>query len=180
MLQHRIFCVKLQLHFGGDFHEIAVPAYDGAEPTVLDLMVIIERDFRVPRVLQHLIFHGQELHPHPNDPLSRFGIKNLATVRLVGRMAPADLIPQINAQYQKPTDITDSSTASNLSIQQDSIEKTNSVATQYEPPIDFDESLQIILPERMVSPRGDGEGEVSQRSSTNGTNSTTSALESNR
>jgi hypothetical protein len=99
MYQPRVFCVKLQLHFGGDIHEISVPAYDGAEPTVGDLMNVVERDFRVPRALQNLAFHGQELHPHPNEPLSRFGIKNLGVVRLVGRMAPPDMIQQINAQY---------------------------------------------------------------------------------
>ena len=100
MYQPRVFSVKLQLHFGGDVHEISVPAYDGAEPTVSDLTNVIERDFRVPRALQHLVFHGQELHTRLNEPLSRFGIKNLATIRLVGRMAPVDMIPQINAQYQ--------------------------------------------------------------------------------
>jgi hypothetical protein len=99
MYQPRVFCVKLQLHFGGDIHEISVPAYDGAEPTVADLMNLVERDFRVPRALQNLVFHGQELHPHPNEPLSRFGIKNLGVIRLVGRMAPPDMIQQINAQY---------------------------------------------------------------------------------
>src|ERR1700733_3748334 len=99
MYQPRIFCVKLQLHFGGDIHEISVPAYDGAEPTVADLMNVVERDFRVPRALQNLAFHGQELHPNPNAPLSRFGIKNLGSVRLVGRMAPPDMIQQINSQY---------------------------------------------------------------------------------
>jgi hypothetical protein len=99
MFQPRVFCVKLQLHFGGDIHEISVPAYDGAEPTVADLMNVVERDFRVPRALQNLVFHGQELHAHPNEPLSHFGIKNLGAIRLVGRMAPPDMIQQINAQY---------------------------------------------------------------------------------
>ena len=99
MYQPRVFCVKLQLHFGGDIHEISVPAYNGAEPTVSDLMNLVERDFRVPRALQNLVFHGQELHPRPNEPLSHFGIKNLGIIRLVGRMAPPDMIPQINAQY---------------------------------------------------------------------------------
>ena len=99
MYQPRIFCVKLQLHFGGDIHEISVPAYNGAEPTVTDLMNVIERDFRVPRALQNIVFHGQDLHPYPNESLSRFGIKNLGVIRLVGRMAPPDMIQQINAQY---------------------------------------------------------------------------------
>jgi hypothetical protein len=103
MFQPRVFCVKLQLHFGGDIHEISVPAYDGAEPTVADLMNVVERDFRVPRALQNLVFHGQELHPHPSEPLSRFGIKNLGVIRLVGRMAPPDMIQQINAQYNLNT-----------------------------------------------------------------------------
>ncbi|CAF1211963.1 unnamed protein product [Didymodactylos carnosus] len=94
----RIFCVKLQLHFGGDVHEINVPAYNGAEPTVLDLMNVIERDFRVPKALQTIVFTGQDLHQYPNEPLSRFGIKNLATIRLVGRMAPPNMINQINAE----------------------------------------------------------------------------------
>lgn len=99
MYQPSVFCVKLQLHFGGDVHEISVPAYGGAEPTVTDLMNVVERDFRVPRVLQNLVFHGQDLHLYQNEPLSRFGIKNGATIRLVGRMAPPDLINQINAQH---------------------------------------------------------------------------------
>ena len=107
MYQPSVFCVKLQLHFGGDVHEIAVPAYGGAEPTVSDLMNVVERDFRVPRVLQNLVFHGQDLHLYTNEPLSRFGIKNGAAIRLVGRMAPPDMINQINAQhnaysYQQP------------------------------------------------------------------------------
>ena len=108
MYHPSVFCVKLQLHFGGDVHEISVPAYGGAEPTVTDLMTVVEQNFRVPRVLQNLVFHGQDLHLYTNEPLSRFGIKNGATIRLVGRMAPPDLINQINAQhnayaYQQPS-----------------------------------------------------------------------------
>lgn len=99
MYQPRVFCVKIQLHFGGDIYEISVPAYDGAEPTVTDLMNVVERDYRVPRALQNLVFHGQELHQRLNEPLSRFGIKNGAAVRLVGRMVPPDMVPQINAQF---------------------------------------------------------------------------------
>ena len=99
MYQPSVFCVKLQLHFGGDVHEISVPAYGGAEPNVTDLMNVVERDFRVPRALQNLTFHGQDLHVYVNEPLSRFGIKNGGTIRLVGRMAPPDLIYQINAQH---------------------------------------------------------------------------------
>jgi len=99
MYQPSIFCVKLQLHFGGDIHEISVPTFGGAEPTVSDLMDVIERDFRVPRALQHISFHGQELHPLLNEPLSRFGIRNGVAIRLVGRMTPPDLIQQINNQY---------------------------------------------------------------------------------
>ncbi len=155
MFQPRVFCVKLQLHFGGDIHEISVPAYDGAEPTVADLMNVVERDFRVPRALQNLVFHGQELHPHPNEPLSRFGIKNLGVVRLVGRMAPPDMIQQINAQYNinsyQPTNYNQQQ--SNYTPQQSTIatfhttekslpyyyetfqhEQRPSVGTQYDPP----------------------------------------------
>ena len=99
MYQPTVFYVKLQLHFGGDIHEISVPAYGGAEPTVADLMNVVERDFRVPRALQNLVFHGQDLHMRSNEPLSRFGIKNGGAIRLVGRMAPPDVIQQINAQY---------------------------------------------------------------------------------
>lgn len=94
-----IFCVKLQLHFGGDIHEISVPSFGGAEPTVSDLMTVIERDFRVPRVLQNITFHGQVLHPLSNEPLSCFGIRNGVAVRLVGRMTPPDMVQQINNQY---------------------------------------------------------------------------------
>lgn len=99
MYQPTVFCVKLQLHFGGDVQEITIPAYGGAEPTVTDLINIIERDFRVPRVLQNLTFHGQDLHTYPNEPLSRFGIKNGGAIRLVGRMARPDMINQINSQH---------------------------------------------------------------------------------
>jgi hypothetical protein len=99
MYQPRVFCVKLQLHFGGDVHEISVPAYGGAEPTVDDLMNVVERDYRVPRALQNLVFHGQELHGYVNEPLSRFGIKNGAAIRLVGRMVPPQLVQPINHQY---------------------------------------------------------------------------------
>ena len=99
MFQPSVFCIKLQLHFGGDVHDISVPTYNGAEPTVNDLMSVIERDFRVPRVLQTLVFHGQDLHPYPNEPLSRFGIKNGVPIRLVGRMTPPDMVQKINNQY---------------------------------------------------------------------------------
>ena len=171
MYQPRVFCIKLQLHFGGDVHEIAVPAFDGAEPTVLDLMSVIERDFRVPRVLQHLVFHGQELHSRSSEPLSRFGIKNLATIRLVGRMAPAELIPQINAQYQTNNLMSGNSSSSqqlaktvtSQTLEQSSsyayekfpTERMNTVGTQYDPP--------ILTPERMASPNSD-RGQVSERS----------------
>jgi hypothetical protein len=148
MYQPRIFCVKLQLHFGGDIQEISVPAYDGAEPTVADLMNVVERDFRVPRALQNLVFHGQELHPRPNEPLSRFGIKNLGAVRLVGRMAPPDMIQQINTQYnvnsyqqpyypQQPTTIptfyTNEQNFPNY-YEQFQYEQKPSVGSQYDPP----------------------------------------------
>ena len=99
MYQPSIFCVKLQLHFGGDIQEISVPTFGGAEPTVSDLMNVIERDFRVPRALQNITYHGQELHSLSNEPLSRFGIRNGVAIRLVGRMTPPDLIQQINNQY---------------------------------------------------------------------------------
>jgi hypothetical protein len=152
MYQPRVFCIKLQLHFGGDIHEISVPAYDGAEPNVGDLMNVVERDFRVPRALQHLVFHGQELHPHPTEPLSRFGIKNLGTIRLVGRMAPPDMIEQINAQYnlnsnqqtnytqqqyQQPSTIaTFHTTEKSLPYYYEHFqhEQRPSVGTQYDPP----------------------------------------------
>ena len=98
MHRQRVFTVKLQLHFGGDVHDICVPAYDGAEPTVTDLMSLLERDFHVPRALQNIVFHGQELQTYLNSPLSHFGIRNGATVRLVGRMAPPEMIHEINAR----------------------------------------------------------------------------------
>ncbi|UJR25352.1 hypothetical protein I4U23_006702 [Adineta vaga] len=137
MYQPRVFCVKLQLHFGGDIHEISVPAYDGVEPTVADLMTIIERDFRVPRTLQNLVFHGQELHPHTDAVLSCFGIKNLATIRLVGRMAPPEKIQQLNSQYnpytyQQPIAISKiHTTEQNLPYY---YPQCNSIGTQYDPP----------------------------------------------
>lgn len=149
MYQPRIFCIKLQLHFGGDIHEISVPAYNGAEPTVGDLMNIVEHDFRVPRVLQNLVFHGQELHPYPNEPLSRFGIKNLGAIRLVGRMAPADMITQINSQYnlnsyqqsqpqqqQQTIAATFHTTEQSLPYysEQCQFQEKSSVGTQYDPP----------------------------------------------
>lgn len=157
MYQPRIFCVKLQLHFGGDIHEISVPAYDGAEPTVADLMNVVERDFRVPRALQNLVFHGQELHSSPSVALSRFGIKNLGVIRLVGRMAPPDMIQQINAQYnpnpyqqtnytqqyqqtsytQQPSTVATFHTAEQslpYYYEQFQYEQKPSVGTQYDPP----------------------------------------------
>ena len=148
MYQPRIFCVKLQLHFGGDIHEISVPAYNGAEPTVGDLMNVVEHDFHVPRVLQNLVFHGQELHPNPNEPLSRFGIKNLGAIRLVGRMAPADMITQINSQYnlnpyqqsqpqqQQTIATTFHTTEKSLPYyyEQYQFQEKSSVGTQYDPP----------------------------------------------
>jgi hypothetical protein len=143
MYQPTVFYVKLQLHFGGDITEISVPAYGGAEPKVIDLMNIIERDFRVPRALQNLVFHGQDLHSRFNEPLSRFGIRNGATIRLVGRMAPPDKIQQINAQYntnsyqqlnytQQPNIIaTFHTTEQSLPYY---YEQKSSVGTQYDPP----------------------------------------------
>lgn len=146
MYQPRVFCVKLQLHFGGDIHEISVPAYNGAEPTVADLMNVVERDFRVPRALQNLVFHGQDLHPYPNEPLSRFGIKNLGAIRLVGRMAPPDMIAQINSQYnsnsyqqfqpQQQTIATFHTTEKSLPYyyEQYQYPEKSTVGTQYDPP----------------------------------------------
>jgi hypothetical protein len=138
MFQPRVFCVKLQLHFGGDIHEISVPAYDGAEPTVSDLMNVVERDFRVPRALQNLVFHGQELHPRPNEPLSRFGVKNLGTIRLVGRMAPPDMIQQINSQYsansyQQP-DYYNQQQYQQTNYNQQQYQQTNYNQQQYQQP----------------------------------------------
>ncbi|CAF0803416.1 unnamed protein product [Adineta steineri] len=138
MYQSRVFCLKLQLHFGGDIHEISVPAYDGAEPTVEDLMNVIEHDFRVPRALQNLVFHGQELHRQPDAVLSCFGIKNLGIIRLVGRMAPADQIQQINSQYnmnscqQSNMIATFNTTEQNLPSYY--YEQLRSIGTQYDPP----------------------------------------------
>jgi hypothetical protein len=153
MYQSRVFCVKLQLHFGGDIHEISVTAYDGVEPTVSDLMNVIEHDFCVPRTLQNLAFHGQELHLRFNEPLSHFGIKNLATIRLVGRMAPVEMIPKINAQYQTNS-YQQSNTIDNqrtndrtISFDYDRVQykRKTSVGTQYEPPI----VTPCATPERM-------------------------------
>jgi hypothetical protein len=178
MYQPRVFCVKLQLHFGGDVHEISVPAYDGAEPTVADLMNVIERDFRVPRTLQHLVFHGQELHSRFNEPLSRFGIKNLATVRLVGRMAPADMIPQINAQYQansyqQPYYSQASYQQPNMTVTYHTTEQSlpyycepaqqerkPSVGTQYDPPVEAS-STDAPPP---ATPTSQAVGQLSERS----------------
>ncbi|CAF4525265.1 unnamed protein product, partial [Rotaria magnacalcarata] len=81
-----------QLHFGGDIHEVCVSATDGIEPTVADLMNVLETSFRVPRALPNIVFQGQELHGRPNDPLSRFGIRNGVPIRLVGRMVPPDKV----------------------------------------------------------------------------------------
>ena len=131
--QPRVFCVKLQLHFGGDVHEISVPAYDGAEPFVADLMNVVERDYRIPRVLQHLVFHGQELHSRPNEPLSRFGIKNGAAVRLVGRMVPPDMIQQINAQYGAPS-FQPPPTTVYPTYDEAQYTRYNTTGTQYDPP----------------------------------------------
>ncbi len=148
MYHPSVFCVKLQLHFGGDVHEISVPAYGGAEPTVNDLMNVIERDFRVPRALQKLVFHGQDLHFRSNEPLSRFGIKNGGAIRLVGRMAPPDLINQINAQhsaysYQPAYYPQQSNTIQTYQISEESLPyyseqfqypQNSTIGTQYDPP----------------------------------------------
>jgi hypothetical protein len=148
MYQPTVFCIKLQLHFGGDVHEISVPAYGGAEPTVTDLMNVIEQNFRVPRALQNLVFYGQELHSHLNEPLSRFGIKNGGAIRLVGRMAPPDMINQINAQYntysyqqsyytQQPNTMTTYQTSEQTLpyyYEQFQYAQNPSVSTQYDPP----------------------------------------------
>lgn len=137
MYQPRVFCVKLQLHFGGDIHEISVPAYDGAEPLVADLMNVLEREYRVPRALQHLVFHGQELHSRFNEPLSRFGIKNGATVRLVGRMVPPDMIQQVNAQYGFPPSQSTPIVTTQLLPDADQTQyvRYSSTGTQYDPPL---------------------------------------------
>ncbi|CAF0852758.1 unnamed protein product [Rotaria sp. Silwood1] len=136
------FCVKLQLHFGGDVHEISVPAYDGAEPTVADLMNVVEHNFRVPRALQNLIFQGQELHSRSNEPLSHFGIRNGVPIRLVGRMVPPDRVDQINAQYntysyqQSNTIPTFQTNEQNLPYYHEQFRyiENSSVGTQYDPP----------------------------------------------
>jgi hypothetical protein len=134
MYQPRVFCVKLQLHFGGDITEISVPAYGGAEPTVTDLMNVVERDFRVPRALQNLVFHGQDLHFRLNEPLSRFGIRNGATIRLAGRMAPPDLIQQINTQYNTIATFDTCEQSLPYYNEQFQYAQNSSVGTQYDPP----------------------------------------------
>ena len=179
MFQPRVFCVKLQLHFGGDIHEISVPAYDGAEPTIADLMNVVERDFRVPRALQNLVFHGQELHPHPDQPLSRFGIKNLGVVRLVGRMAPPDMIQQINSQYnvksyqqqsnypsQQNTIATFHTTEQSLPYYYEKFqyEIRPSVGTQYEPPSDNDQPPPPTPNQDQPPPSTPNKGDLSERS----------------
>ncbi|CAF4359005.1 unnamed protein product [Rotaria sp. Silwood2] len=168
MYQPRVFCVKLQLHFGGDVHEISVPAYNGAEPTVTDLMNVVERDFRVPRALQNLVFHGQELHPYPNEPLSRFGIKNLGTIRLVGRMAPPDMIQQINTQYSVNSYQQSNTNATYYTCEQNSPnyyerfqhELKPSIGTQYDPPQQTPVSIEQPPPtpnKGQLSERSNGE-----------------------
>lgn len=112
-----------------------MPAYDGAEPLVADLMNVVERDYRIPRVLQHLVFHGQELHSRPSEPLSRFGIKNGAAVRLVGRMVPPDMIHQINAQYSVPSFQPPLPTTTVYPTYDEAqYTRYNTTGTQYDPP----------------------------------------------
>lgn len=141
MYQPTVFCIKLQLHFGGDVNEITVSAYGGAEPTVNDLMNVIERDFRVPRVLQNLVFHGQELHMYTNEPLSRFGIKNGGAIRLVGRMARPEMINQINSQYN--TIPTYQQTLPSYYSEAVQFAQNSTVGTQYESPPPLSTPKQI-------------------------------------
>lgn len=173
MYHPSVFCVKLQLHFGGDVHEISVPAYNGAEPTVTDLMNVVERNFRVPRALQNLTFHGQELHSRPFEPLSRFGIRNGVPVRLVGRMVPPDKLDNINAQYnnyssQQPYYTQQSITVETGNTNQQSTPyyqehfkyvQNSSIGTQYDPPPPPSANRDQATP--MLDP-----GQLSERSNT--------------
>ncbi|CAF1630487.1 unnamed protein product [Rotaria magnacalcarata] len=142
------FYIKLQLHFGGDIHEVCVSATDGIEPTVADLMNVLETSFRVPRALPNIVFQGQELHGRPNDPLSRFGIRNGVPIRLVGRMVPPDKVDQLNNHYgnyayQQPyytqplnTTTTFPSSTQYLPYYHEQIKylQRSSNGTQYDPP----------------------------------------------
>ncbi|CAF0774114.1 unnamed protein product [Rotaria sordida] len=164
------FCVKLQLHFGGDIHEISVPAYGGAEPTVEDLMNAVEHNFRVPRALQNLVFQGQELHSRSNEPLSRFGIRNGVPIRLVGRMVPPDKVNQINAQYnihsyQQPYYTQQSNTIPTFHTDEQNLPyypeqykhvENSSVGTQYDPP--------LFSPDKNQSSPMADQGQISERS----------------
>ena len=96
--------LKLQIHFGGDIHEvnalatfvfiyllinflifvqIIVPSNE--DPLVRDFQAEIERQFFVPVQVQRLVFKGQSLHEKPNFSLRAFGITNSSLIRLVGR-----------------------------------------------------------------------------------------------
>ena len=152
------FSIKLQLHFGGDIHEISVPAYGSIEPTVGDLMNVIEHSLRVPRALQNLIFHGQELHSLASEPLSRFGIRNGVPIRLVGRMIPPSMIDQINAQYgvrlhqelysTKQSDTNGRSYINEQCLSYDYKQfkhpQNSSVGTQYDPPASISDRDQPL------------------------------------
>ncbi len=54
---------------------------------VADLMLAVEKNLSVPADYQRLIFRGQNLHEHRDQPLSVFGVYNSNLVRLVGRKA---------------------------------------------------------------------------------------------
>ncbi|CAF2415821.1 unnamed protein product [Rotaria sp. Silwood2] len=160
------FCVKLQVHFGGDVHEISVPAYGGAEPTVADLMNAVEHNFRVPRELQNLVFQGQELHSRSNEPLSHFGIRNGVPIRLVGRMVSPDKINPINTHsYQQPYYTEQSNTVATFHTNEQSLPyyheqfrsvENASVGTQYDPP--------LPSPDKNQSSSMPDQGQISQHS----------------
>lgn len=148
MPQSTGFIVKFQLHFGGDIHDVSVSASDGIEPTVADLMNLLERNFRVPRALQSILYCGQELQSRPNERLSRFGIRSGVPIRLVGRMVPPNKVNQINVQYgdslpqqtyyTQPLNTipTYENTTQNLPYYGEQIKYIyhTSVGTQYDPP----------------------------------------------
>ncbi|CAF0781932.1 unnamed protein product [Didymodactylos carnosus] len=77
------YYTKLQVHFGGDIQEVVLKTQN--EPTSDDLSRSLQHNFRIPIDEQRIYYRGQRLHNHPDYLLSRYGIFNGNTIKLIGK-----------------------------------------------------------------------------------------------
>lgn len=78
----RLYTLKLEISHGSDRHEISM--YSENQPTVGELMKELERKTRVPYSKIQLLFKGQKLHLHSEQPLAKFAIFTGNKLQMIG------------------------------------------------------------------------------------------------